>query len=113
MKDELNGCVMDELVGLKAKMYSFSVAGKEEKKSKGVKKCVIKKKVIHHSDFKEALFNNVTKYTDMTSIPSYKHKLYTITQNKKSLSAFDDKRFILANRISTLPHGHKNILYRN
>ena len=102
MKDELNGNVMEEFVGLKAKMYSFCIAGKEEKKAKGIKKCVIKKRITH-SDYREALFNNVTKYATMHTIRSYNHKLFTIIQKKKSLSAFDDKRFILPDGISTLP----------
>ena len=43
MKDELNGNVMEEFVGLKAKMYSFCIAGKEEKKAKGIKQMCHKK----------------------------------------------------------------------
>ena len=39
-------------------------------------------------------------------IGSEKHQLQTIKTNKVSLSSFDDKRFILEDGISTLPHGH-------
>ena len=39
-------------------------------------------------------------------IGTEKHQLQTIKTNKVSLSSFDDKRFILEDGISTLPHGH-------
>ena len=38
-------------------------------------------------------------------IGSEKHQLQTIKTNKMSQSSFDDKRFILEDGISTLPHG--------
>ena len=31
---------------------------------------------------------------------------YTITQNKKSLMRYDDKRYLLEDEIHALPHGH-------
>ena len=43
LKDEFNGEIISEFVGLKSKMYSLvSVDGKENKKSKGVSKKVVK-----------------------------------------------------------------------
>ena len=111
-KDELNGEPLQEFIGLKAKMYSLKYHrnGKivEEKKAKGVKKCVVKKR-ISHDDYLSCLFDDVTIYRDSTSIRSIGHQLYTLKQNKKSLSAFDDKRYILDDGISTLPHGHFKI----
>ena len=45
MKDELGGKVIAEIATLRPKMYSFLTDdGKEDKKAKGTKKCVIKKK---------------------------------------------------------------------
>ena len=43
MKDECGGKQISEFVGLRAKMYSYKLDEKEEKKAKGVKKNVIKK----------------------------------------------------------------------
>ena len=37
------------------------------------------------------------------------HNLQTVTSTKTSLSAFDDKRYILDDGQQTLPYGHKNI----
>lgn len=46
----------------------------------------------------------------MFSIQSKRFKLYTVRQKKKTLSADDDKRHILENRICTLALGHKKIV---
>ena len=46
MKNELGGTTMTKLVGLRAKTYSYLIDdGSEYKKSKGTKKCVIKRKL--------------------------------------------------------------------
>ena len=111
-KDELNGEPLQEFIGLKAKMYllKYHRNGKivEEKKAKGVKKCVVKKNIAHQ-DYKDCLFENSTIYRTSTSIRSIGHQLYTLKQNKKSLFAFDDKRYILDDGTSTLLHGHYKI----
>ena len=45
MKDELGGQIMKELVGLRAKTYSYLKDNNDEdKKAKGTRKCVIKRK---------------------------------------------------------------------
>ena len=46
MKDELDGKIMTKFVGLKAKTYSYLIEdGRKDKKAKGTKKCVIKRKL--------------------------------------------------------------------
>ena len=46
MKDELGGKIMTKFVGLRAKTYSYLIDdGSEDKKAKGTKKCVIKRKL--------------------------------------------------------------------
>ena len=46
MKDEAGGEIIEKFVGLRAKLYSYKMfKGKEEKKCKGIKKCVIKNKI--------------------------------------------------------------------
>ena len=44
-----------------------------------------------------------------TRIASSNHRLHTIVVNKKSLSGYDDKRFILSDQVSTLPYGHNSL----
>jgi hypothetical protein len=116
-KDELAGCIIEEFVGLKAKMYSVKSKNNigittEMKKAKGVKTCVVKKKLTH-SDYKQCIFRNLAIYKSWTSIRSYNHQLFSINQNKKSLSTYDDKRYILDDGISTLPYGHYRITTDN
>ena len=41
MKDELNGEIIEEFVGLRAKMYLLKTKKVEMKKTKGVKKSVV------------------------------------------------------------------------
>ena len=44
-----------------------------------------------------------------TRIASSNHRLHTIVVNKKSLSGYDDKRFILSDQVSTLPYGDNSL----
>ena len=54
-KDEVNGNVINEFVGLRAKLYSYKMfVGEESKKCKGVKKSVVKKSITHE-DYKRCL----------------------------------------------------------
>ena len=57
-------------------------------------------------DYQSSLINMNTKIVEMNSIRSDHHKLFTYNINKIGLSAFDDKRFILNDGITTLAHGH-------
>ena len=58
MKDELSGKIMMEFVTLRPKTYSFLTDdGKEDKKAKGTKKCIIKK-MIKFNDYKKCLLND-------------------------------------------------------
>ena len=61
MKDEAGGKIIEEFVGLRAKLYSVKMhEGKEEKKCKGIKKSVIKK-TITHQDYKDCLISGKNK----------------------------------------------------
>ena len=58
MKDELSGKIITEFVTLRPKTYSYLTDdGKENKKAKGTKKCVIKK-MIKFNDYKKCLLND-------------------------------------------------------
>ena len=111
MKDECGGKQITEFVGLRAKMYSYRMNEKEEKKAKGVKKNVIKKG-ISFDDYYKCLIERVNpKYRKMNLIRSQKHETYSETVNKVALSADDDKRVIGEDCISTLAYGH-HMLYQ-
>lgn len=107
-KDETNGDAIKEFVGLKSKMYSFTVGDSEKKRAKGVKKNVIKQE-IKHENYKDCLFNDTnTKLYQMNSIRSYNHVLYSIKINKLSLSSYDDKRYYI-NNLKSLSYGYYSI----
>ena len=55
MKDDLNGEIIKEFVGLRTKMYSLKTKKEEMKNEKGVKKNVVKKD-ISHQDYIDCLF---------------------------------------------------------
>ncbi|XP_065663019.1 uncharacterized protein LOC136085623 [Hydra vulgaris] len=55
-KDESEGAQIEEFVGLRSKLYSYKVHGKDNKKCKGVKENVVKK-CITHEDYKDCLLN--------------------------------------------------------
>ena len=102
MKDEAGGKIIEEFVGLRAKLYSYKMfEGKEEKKCKGIKKPVIKNQ-ISFDDYKECLFSKKIQMRKMNVIRSHKHEIFSETVNKIALSADDDKRIILDDGISTL-----------
>ncbi|XP_046347918.2 uncharacterized protein LOC125381613 isoform X2 [Haliotis rufescens] len=108
MKDELGGVPMEEFVGLKPKLYSLSYKGKEKQTAKGVSKTVIKKQ-LRHSLYKDCLFDQKQFRHNMNQIQSQNHQLHTVSINKISLSPYDDKRFVLKDKIHTLAHGHYKI----
>ena len=59
-KDEAGGKVIDEFVGLRAKLYSYKMfEGEESKKCKGLKKSVVKKSIVHE-DYKKCLREKIS-----------------------------------------------------
>ena len=105
-KDETGGLPIVEWIGLRAKMYSMMTDdGKEKKTGKGIKKSVLKKK-IRHQDFKDCLMEKREFQHSMMNFRSKQHQLFTVKQTKKSLSPFDDKRYILEDGYTTRAHGH-------
>ena len=107
MKDELGGKIITEFVTLRSKTYSFLTDdGKEDKKAKGTKKCVIKK-MIKFNDYKKCLLNDEVILKSQQRFISKKHDVYTENINKIALSNNDDKRIVPLNTISSYPYGYK------
>ena len=106
MKDELGGKIITEFVTLRPKTYWFLTDdGKEDKKAKGTKKCVIKK-MIKFSDYKKCLLNGEIILKSQQRFISNKHDVYTENVNKIALSKNDDKRIVLSNKITSYPYGY-------
>ena len=105
-KDEAGGKIIEEFVGLRSKLYSYKMyEGWEEKKCKGVKKSVVAQR-IKFEDYKKCLFGGGLQYRKMCNLRSYKHEISMEELNKIALSANDDKRKILSDKIHTLAYGH-------
>ena len=104
MKDELGGKIITEFVTLRPKTYSFLTDdGKEDKKAKGTKKCVIKK-MIKFNDYKKCLLNDEVILKPQQRFISKKHDVYTENINKIALSNNDDKRIVSSNKITSCPY---------
>ena len=109
-KPEMTNSTITEFIGLRSKMYSTKLDdGREEKKAKGVVKSVIKKE-LKHDMYNRILTTSGKMHSKMTVIRSQKHRLYTMKMNKVSLSAYDDKRWINNDGISSYAYGHYNTL---
>ncbi|KMQ88030.1 hypothetical protein RF55_12555 [Lasius niger] len=103
MKDENNGTIMNEFVGLRAKMYALRVDGKNDtKKVKGVKSNVVAR-TITFDDYTRCLHDEIEMTRQQSCIRSKLHKVYTIREIKIALSLYDDKRYIVPDSIDTLP----------
>ena len=110
MKPEYVNDIITEFIGLRSKMYSLQFQdGKECKKAKGIVHSVIKND-LKHDMYKNTLETGGKMYSRMTVIRSTKHQLYTMEMNKVSLSAYDDKRWIRRNGISSYAYGHHKIM---
>ena len=105
MKDESEGKIIGEFVGLKSKMYSIkkNIDGKESNMEKGVNI------TNEFNEFRDTLFNKKIIRHKMRRIQGKKHKMRTYEINKISLSIFDDKRFVVDDGIHTLAYFHKDI----
>ena len=103
MKDESEGKIIDEFVGLKSKMHSMkNIDGKESNAAKGVTIAT------EFNEFEVTLFNEKIIRHKMRRIQGKKNKMRTCEVNNISLSFFDGKRFFLNDRIHTLAYFHKD-----
>ena len=94
MKDELGGKIITEFVTLRPKNYSYLTDdGKEDKKAKGTKNCVIKRMIIFN-DYKNCLLKDEVLLKSQQRFISKKHDVYTENINKIPLSNNDDKRIV-------------------
>ena len=104
MKYEYGEKSILKFVGLKSKTYSILDENNNEKNTnKG------HNAFIEFQEFYNTLFQKQILRPQMRGIKSKNHNLGTYKTNKKSLSCFDDKRYILKNGINTLAYGHKDI----
>ena len=89
-KDELEGMVMKEFVGLRAKAYAYLMDDdSEHKNAKGTKKCVTKGEPIF-KNYKDALFNDKIILKSQQRFKSDYHNVFTKKSNKIALMMIRD-----------------------
>ena len=100
---------MTEFVVLRPTLHSYKkLDGVEDKKCKGIKKCIVKK-TITFEDYKNCLFNSSMEYRSQLMFRSMKHDIFTIEVNKVTLNRDDNKRISKKDWISTFVRGHKDL----
>ena len=103
MKDEHDGVIIIEFIGLKSKMYSIKkIDGSESSTAKGVNIAR------EFNGSKDVLFNkNIIKHK-MKRIQAKNDKIGTYEINKISLSCFNDKMKVLDDGVHTLVYFRKD-----
>src|SRR5215469_11550703 len=108
-KDECAGKPPIAFVGLCSKMYSILTSPEEHKfAAKGVKASYAKK-VYRHQRFVDCLKTDTVVPATFKKIGSAAHCLRTEEVSKVGLSPYDDKRYLLDDKYSTLAYGHCRI----
>ena len=84
----------------------------EKKTAKGVKKHLIKKK-LRHQQYYDCLLNpdyDPRQFQEkMVGFRTFDNQIYTTAVEKLTLTACDDKLYVLGDRITALPYGHRSI----
>jgi len=89
IKDENNGAIMTEFIGLRAKIYALRIDDKKNtKKVKGIKRCSVVARTI-------TITRGACKTESQSCIRSKLHEVYTISETKIALSPYNDKRYIV------------------
>ena len=111
--DEKPEEVIKEVVALKPKMYSVLAMPLLKQglishaTAKGISK--VAQKTITHQDYLDTLRNHRTTVVTSNAIRSFSHQLYSVQITKRGLSAYDNKKYILADVTNTLRYGHYRI----
>jgi hypothetical protein len=127
-KDECSGRTIVEFVGLRPKLYAYrsvpialpgaaasaagsrpsaeGLEGRVTKRAKGVARAALNSDTITLADYASVLAAGERKRVEVHAIRSFSHSLHTIRQHRVALSALDTKRWVCADGVHTLAHGH-------
>ena len=104
-KYELGRKIIIEVVAIRSKAYAYlTYDGIKHKKTKGTKKCAIKREIMY-KNYTDCLLNNKNVYRSKQGFKSNYHKVHTEEINKIALSSNDDKRLQTFDSIKTYPYG--------
>jgi len=110
MKSETGSRCPSEFVGLRAKMCSLLLSHKEHPKitAKGIKKTFAAKHVTH-AQFKNTLETKTRTFANFRNFRSCNHVIETLDIKKICLAAYDDKRYLKEDGVTSWAYGHKDI----
>ena len=85
LKNELGRRIMTKFLALRPKLYTYKMfGGSEDKKCKGVKKCVVKK-MLDFKDYKQCLLGNWNMFRKQLLFQNELHKVHTVEMSKLAL----------------------------
>ena len=106
-KDEACGQSITSFIALSPKMYSYKLNNDStHNRTKGVKS--YKKASLTHQMYRDAYANHTVIHVQQTLLQSREHTIHTITQRKRALSVWEDKRYWVSPNES-YPYGHHRI----
>ena len=79
--------------------------GREHKRCKGVARVVVAKRM-RVGDYAAVLVEGGMQTRVVPAIRSVGHEVFSIEQEKVALSSYDDKRWLLAGGMDSVPYGH-------
>ena len=102
MKNENPGDKITNFVALRPKVYSFETeSGANTNKVKGCSS-----KGLSFARYRHVLDSNSSTFQTRCQIQSRHMSMSTVEATKMELTPFDDKRYILKDKVTTLPYGH-------
>ena len=108
-KDECGSEAPMEFVGLRSKMYSLLVSKDHSKHTaKGVKRRYVEKHV-RHDMYLHTLKSRKGTRANFVNFRSLTHTVQTMNFSRVCLSAYDDKRYVLDDGVTTLSYGHYSL----
>ena len=107
--DENANNVMINFNVIRAKQYSYeTIKNKSVKKlKKGIQKSIVANKITHKNYQDCSNDVNPKQFKIVHSLRSNKHEINLVEQKKQSFFNFDDKRAILSDGITTIPHNYE------
>ena len=109
-KDEVDGKIIKEFCALRAKTCTYLMDDDSElKKAKGVRRCVIKRRLMFEN-YKDSLLNDKTIMRSQLRFKSDHHNVYTEEVDKIALNSSDNNSLQTFDRDTTYPYGTNAVI---
>lgn len=104
-----------EFIGLRAKTYCYLTENNVTVlKNKGVTAAAVEletQKRLTMDHYRKAIFEDKEFYVTQATIASKKHNIITKKTTKLAISANDEKRMIMPDKITSIPYGYKGLKF--